>query len=158
MPSRRTVALSLVEVIIGLGLAGALVLLMLLLGTTAMRADAKASDRQIAAAVAETQLDLLTRQLMVVGPQRAAFWAATGGPYSEPSLAQTVVSSGTEYQLAYSLEPIPSPPGAPNGGLGNRLCQVQLRVSWWGGEKGKPGYGQFSIERTRLLRESHVLP
>ena len=39
---------------------------------------------------------------------------------------------------------------------GNRLRKVDLDVSWWSGEEGKPGYGQLRVKATRLIRESDL--
>lgn len=148
---------TLIEVMVGIGLAGALVLLVLLLGTTAVSTDAKASDRQIAAAVAEGQLDLLSRQIAIKGSgPRGAFWSSPDGIYSGSPVTASVLSNGTEYQLKYDVSTPEGPTGGPVGGFGNRLRQVQLTVTWWQGEKGKTGYGQFSLQRTRVLRESYV--
>lgn len=159
MRSQRLSAFTLVEVIVGIGLAGALVLLVLLVGATALRTDAKASDQQIAAAVAESQLDVLSRAIMVPGSSaRISFWSAGEGSYSAPPVTASVFSNGTEYYLKYTLQNLPSKSGGTLSSVGNRLRQVQLQVTWGNGEQGTPGFGQFSILRTRVLRESHVLP
>jgi type II secretory pathway pseudopilin PulG len=156
-PKCRHSGLTLLEVMVSIGLAGALVLMMLLLGTTAISTDAKASDRQIASAVAESQLDLLTREVsMRDSDAREAFWRAADGPYAGLPVQPSLVSNGTEYSLTYSLQMMRSPTGAPAGGPSNRLRQVNLVVSWWSGEQGKAGYGQFTVQRTRVLRESNV--
>ena len=148
---------TLVEVMIGIGLAGTLVLTMLLLATTALRGDSKASDRQIASAVAEAQLDLLSRRVASQdSAARLAFWQAPDGPYSGAGITPTLVSNGTEYRLAYEIEFLQDPGGNILGMGGNRLRQVRLTVAWWQGEQGRPGYGQFTIARTRVFRESDV--
>lgn len=140
---------------VSIGLAGALVLMILLLATTALSSDAKASDRQIASALAEAQLDLLTGQVgLKDSPERAAFWQATDGPYA--GAPGTLTSNGTEFTLSYQLEFLRGPSGESVGGAANRICQVRLSVAWWEGEKGRPGYGTFVIHRTRVLRESDV--
>jgi hypothetical protein len=145
------------EVMVGIGLAGALVLMVLLLGTTALTTDAKASDRQIAAAVAESQLDLISRQVtMQNSPERAAFWVAPDGVYGGPGVMPSLTSNGTEYTLEYTLTTLRHPSGELAGGPDNRLRQLNLVVSWWQGEKGRTGYGQFTVYRTRVLRESDV--
>lgn len=150
-------AFTLIEVMVGIGLAGALVLLVLLLGTTAVSTDAKASERQIAAAVAEGQLELLCRRAgLEGGPERTAFWGSGDGLYSGPGTRSEVTSNGTVYRLEYRLRTLQGPTGGAIGGPANRLRQVQLKITWWQGEQGKPGYGQFSLRRTRLLRESNV--
>ena len=142
---------------VGIGLAGALVLMVLLLGTTALTTDAKASDRQIAAAVAESQLDLLSRQVTLKdSPERAAFWVAADGAYRGPGVLASLISNGTEYSLEYTVSTLRNPAGNLAGGPDNRLRQVNLVVSWWQGEKGHTGYGQFTVYRTRVLRESDV--
>jgi hypothetical protein len=145
------------EVMVGIGMAGALLLLILLLGVTAVSTDAKASDRQIAAAVAESQLDVLGRQVAIEGSSaRRAFWVAPDGPYRGPGAQANMVSNGTEYNLEYTLETLRTPTGDLAGGPDNRLRLVRLLVTWWEGEKGRVGYGQFTIHRTRVLRESDV--
>ncbi len=148
---------TLIEVMVGIGMAGALVLMVLLLGTTAVSTDSKASEQQIAAAVAEGQLELLSRQVsMDKSSAREKFWTTGDGPYSGPAAQTQVSSNGTDYQLEYQLKTPQGPTGGNIGSPGNRLRQVQLQVTWWQGEKGKPGYGQFSLQRTRVLRESNV--
>ena len=150
-------AFTLIEVMVGIGLAGALILLMLLLGTTAVSTDAKASDRQIAAAVAESQLELLGRQVaMKDSTARAAFWRAPDAEYQGPGVQTSLTSNGTDFTLVYTLETLRGPTGEITGGPGNRMRQVKLTVAWWEGEKGRSGYGQFTVYRTRLLRESDV--
>ena len=150
-------AFTLIEVMVGIGLAGALILLILLLGTTAVSTDAKASDRQIAAAVAESQLELLGRQVaMKDSPARTAFWQAPDSEYKGPGVQTTLTSNGTNFTLAYTLETLRGPTGELIGGPGNRMRQVKLTVAWWEGEMGRTGYGQFTVYRTRLLRESDV--
>lgn len=145
------------EVMVGIGLAGALILLILLLGTSAIFTDAKASDRQIAAAVAESQLELLTRHVsMKDSAERTAFWSAPDGDYQGPGVQTTLTSNGTDFTLSFELETLRGPTGVQLGSPGNRLRQVKLTVTWWSGEKGKPGYGQLRIFRTRVLRESDV--
>lgn len=145
------------EVMVGIGLAGALILLILLLGTSAVSTDAKASDRQIAAAVAESQLELLGRQVALDdNPARAAFWSAPDGEYLGPGVQTELTSNGTDFTLLYEVETLRTPTGSLVGGSGNRLRQIKLTVTWWGGEKGRPGYGQLAVFRTRVLRESDV--
>lgn len=140
-----------------MGLAGALILLILLLGTTAVSTDAKASDRQIAAAVAESQLDVLARQVaMKDSPARVAFWQAPDSEYKGPGVQTSLTSNGTNFTLVYTLETLHGRTGELTGGSGNRMRQVKLTVAWWEGEKGRSGYGQFTVYRTRLLRESDV--
>lgn len=150
-------AMTLFEVVVGIGLAGTLVLMVLLLGTTALSTDAKASDRQIASAVAESQLDILARSVSLKdSPARIQFWGAQNGEYTGPPVAASVMSNGTQYGLSYHVETVRSPTGDLLGGTSNRLRKVDLTVSWWEDGKGRPGYGDLRVERTRVLRESDI--
>jgi type II secretory pathway pseudopilin PulG len=153
----RATAFTLLEVMLGIGLAGTLLLMVLLLASSALTSDSKASDRQIASAVAEAQLDLLARRVALAGsPARQAFWQAPDGEYSGAGVEPSVLSNGTAYTLSYRLEWLRDAGGQPLGQAGNRMRQVLLRVEWWEGEAGRRGHGQFTVDRIRVLRESDV--
>lgn len=155
----RRRGLSLLEVIIGIGLAGVLVLSILLLATTSVQTDQKVTDRHIAAALAESQLETLARRISVeASPARAAFWSAPDGPYSGLGAPTTLTSNGTEFTLAYEISTITQPAGNDLGSAvpENRLRRVALLVTWWQGEQGRPGYGSLSVKRVSLVRESDI--
>ncbi len=164
LKAHKTLAFSLLEVMVGIGLAGGLVLLILLLSTTALRTDQKVGDKQIAAAVAESQLDLLSGAVAVKdSPARQQFWSSPDGTYTGSGSISKVRSNGTDYTLRYRVETITTPGGSTlnSGSGGNRLRQVTLLLSWWSdkdtpGEDSHSGYGDLFIRRTRILRESHV--
>ncbi len=145
------------EVILGFGLAAVLLMTVVLLGTSALSSDSKVSHNQVASAVAESQLDLLGARVSTQNsPARTNFWSAPDGPYSSPETATDVKSNGIEYRCEYSLSTVLDSGGLPVGGNGNHLRQVNLSLSWWEGEKGRPGYGRSVIHRTRLFRQSYV--
>lgn len=149
--------MTLAEVMVGLGLAAGLALMVLLLSTSALSTDVKASERQIAAAVAESQLEQLAAEVAVEGsPARRSFWQAPDGAYSAPPVTSKLVTNGTEYRLRYRIAEVRTPTGSPLGGPDNSLRQVHLEVTWWVGRQGTPGYGELKLQRTRVLRESHV--
>lgn len=160
----KKLAFTLIEVIVSLGLAAALALLMLLLGTTALSTDAKVNNRQLAAAVVEAQLELLGANVAIrQDPKnrdvpnlvREQFWMAADGAYSGPGTSPSIDSGGTSYSLSYHITTVTNTNPALNAS-GNRLRKVDLTASWWEGEKGRPGYGNLSITRSRVLRESDV--
>lgn len=159
--SQKAAAFSLLEVMVGIGLAGGLVLLIMLLSTTALRTDQKVGDKQIAAAVAESQLDLLGGAIAVKdSPARQQFWSGPDGPYTGPGVTSSVRSNGTDYTLEYRVETITDPSGTTlnSSGGGNRLRQVNLVLRWWSDQESRTGYGDLFIRRTRIFRESHVRP
>ncbi len=155
--AERSKGFSLIEVILGFGLASVLLLTVVLLGTSALSSDAKVSHTQVASAVAESQLDLLGANIAVNGSSaRSDFWSASDGAYSGSGTSAITESNGVEYQCEYTLATVNDSGGQPLGGAGNRLRQVNLKLSWWEGEKGRPGYGRSVLHRTRLFRQSHV--
>lgn len=150
---RDRLAFTLAEVIVGIGLAGALVMLMLLLGTMALATDAQANSRQLASAYAEAKLATLSAQVSVRdSAERNSFIHASDGLYSGTGIANKESSNGVTYTLEYKIKTLPT--SATSDPLGAKLRQVDLKVSWWEGEQGKPGYGRLSLERTRVIRES----
>lgn len=163
LPTKK-LAFTLIEVIVSLGLAAALALLMLLLGTTALSTDAKVNNRQLAAAVVEAQLELLSANVALrqnpknsgqLNPVRQTFWAAADGAYSGPGTNASIESGGISYKLSYHITAVTNTNPALNAS-GNRLRKVDLTASWWEGEEGRPGYGNLTITRSRVLRESDV--
>lgn len=152
--SQRT-AFTLIEFILGLGLAAVLLLTIIMLGTAALSGDAKSSQSQVASALAENQLEILRSEVATPDPTaHAEFWNAPEGPYEGLGTQEKILSNNTEYTLEYTISIVRDSSGAPLGMSGNQLRQVDLKVSWWEGEKGRPGYGQLFVTRTRLLRES----
>lgn len=145
------------EIVLGLGLVAVLLLTIVLMGTAALSGDTKASHSQIASAVAESQLDLLAAGVAVKdSPARQQFWSASDGPYTGAGSTAKLNSNGTDYDLKYTVNTVRENGGSPMGGPGNLLKQVDLEVSWWDGEKGRPGYGRFFLKRTRLCRQTDV--
>lgn len=134
-----------------------LLLTIIMLGTAALSGDAKSSQSQVAGALAESQLEILRAEMSTANPTiRAEFWDAPDGPYSGQGTEQQILSNNTVYTLEYTVSTVRDGSGAPLGVDGNRLRQVDLKVSWWEGEQGRPGYGRLFVTRTRLLRESDV--
>lgn len=145
------------EVMLGFGLAAVLLLTVVLLGTSALSSDSKVNQAQVASAVGESQLDLLGASIAVGNsPARTSFWNAADGQYSGPGVETTVENNGVEYRSVFTLTTVTGSDGQPLGGPENRLRQVNLELSWWEGEKGKPGYGRSVLHRTRLFRQSNV--
>lgn len=150
---------SLLEVVLGLGLAAVLLLTVVLMGTAALSGDTKVGHSQIASSVAEAQLDLLGARIASKNSAaRQQFWQAPDGPYSGPGVTSQLTSNGTDYTLSYRLRTVNETNGEPVGGADNGLRQVDLEVAWWDGEKGKPGYGRLALARTRLFRQTDVRP
>lgn len=159
MGTRKSVggAFSLLEVVLGMGLAAVLLLTVILMGMTALSGDTKASHSQLASAVAESQLDLLGAGIAAEdSAARRDFWNAPEGRYAGGGTVSKLTSDGTDYELAYTVTIVKDNGGSPLGVTGNQLRQVDLQVSWWEGEKGRPGYGRMSLARTRLFRETDV--
>lgn len=143
-----------------MGLAAVLILTIIALTTAALSGDQKAEMRQIALALTDVELNRFAKAVSVKGsPARAAFWNATDGAYTGTGTNPTVNTNDTEFSLEYTVTTVTKPSSTATFGdakPGNRLRKLDLKVSWWNGEQGKPGYGRLSVSGTRLLRESDL--
>ena len=151
---------SLAEALIGIGMAAVLILSILALSTAALSGDQKAEMRQVALAMADAELNRFAREVSVANSAaRNGFWAAGDGPYSGAGTQPILKANNTEFSFEYrSVGLLNQITGASLGNEreNNRLRKVDLTVSWWNGDEGKPGYGQLAVKSTRLLRESDV--
>jgi hypothetical protein len=161
----RFIGFSLAEAVIGIGMAAVLILSIIAITTAALSGDQKAEMRQIALVTADSELNRFARSVAVVGSSaRDSFWStadSTSGPvpYAGAGARSSLQANRTDFELEYQFETVGKPTGS--GTLGdenpdNRLRKVDLTVSWWNGEQGKPGYGRLSVTSTRLVRESDL--
>jgi len=145
-------------------MAAILILSIIAVTTAALSSDQKAEMRQIALAVATSELNRFAKQVALAGSSaRSSFWTATdsGTPevYAGPGTIDTIKTSNTDFALTYYFQTVQNASGSGTLGDGqpeNRLRKVDLIVQWWGGEQGKPGYGKLSVQATRLIRESDL--
>ncbi len=150
---------SLAETVLGIGLSAALILTLLVLTTAALNTDSKTGHHQAASALAESELDRLVRSVSILGSSaRSSFWNSPDGEYSGPPTQNNLISGNTEYNLKFFSKTLSDASGTELGidSPRNRLRKVDVEVSWWSGEEGRPGYGQLSVTRTRLVRESDL--
>jgi hypothetical protein len=159
-PQQLSKGFSLAEAVIGIGMATILILTIIALTTAALSGDQKAEMRQIALALADTELNRFAKVVGVVGSStRSSFWAAPDGVYSGPGTRPVINTNKTKFDLVYGTSTLNDlstsvPIGQEKDD--NRLRKIDLTVTWWNGEQGKPGYGQLSVKSTRLVRESDL--
>jgi hypothetical protein len=146
-------------------LAAILILSIIALSTAALSGDTKAEMTQVALSTADAELNRFARAVGVVGSSaRGDFWGtsddfSTYTDYTGSGTLDQTNTNRTEFRFTYRFISVNE---AGTGTLlgenkpGNRLRKVDLTVSWWNGEEGKPGYGQLFITATRLLRESDL--
>ncbi|MFA7480322.1 MAG: hypothetical protein WC314_07440 [Vulcanimicrobiota bacterium] len=165
MAVSKRLGFSMVEAVIGIGLAAVLILSIIALSTAALSGDSKAEMTQVALSAADAELNRFARAVSVVGSSaRSEFWSAPDSvsEYQKYSGAGAL-SESTSNRTAFTYEYRYVSVGAAGGTalLGkeqpdNRLRKVDLTVGWWNGEEGKPGYGRLTLTATRLIRESDL--
>ena len=131
---------SLAEVLLALALAAILVLLSVALSLTAMKGNQKGSDLTLAQSLAHQWMAQEIYQAQ--HNAGAGFWASNSDAavYSSQEL-----SLGPQrFTLSYYVSDA-SDTSAPN------LKKVRLRLSWWGGELNREGYGKLSTEVVRFV-------
>lgn len=129
---------SLAEILLGVALAAVVVLTLVALSLTALKGNRKAGDQTLAQTLAHQQLEREIYQAQQ--DTTAAFWGADSD--ANP-LSQNDLTVGTQTFRAALYVSEASTSEAPN------LKRCRLRMSWWGGEKGRPGYGRLSTEIVR---------
>lgn len=149
-----------------MGLAAILILSIIAITTTALSGDSKVEMRHMALAMADSELNTFARAVTLSGSgARSAFWGDSStddGSYYDYNGSGTranAVVQNTEFTFEYRYATLLD--GAQTLGNerpSNRLRKVDLTVSWWNGDEGKPGYGQLSVKSTRLIRESDIRP
>ncbi|MCA9776022.1 MAG: hypothetical protein KC800_04870 [Candidatus Eremiobacteraeota bacterium] len=120
---------------------------------------------QVALSTADAELNRFSRAVSVVGSsERSQFWTAADSTtayvdYTGAGATDEATSNRTKFTFKYRYVTVGSAGGAtllgderPN----NRMRKVDLTVSWWNGEEGKPGYGELAVTATRLIRESDL--
>lgn len=148
---------------IGIGLAAVLILSIIALSTAALSGDTKAEMTQVALSTADAELNRFARAVSVVGSgARTNFWDSSDSTsgyidYTGPGTLDEQTANRTKFAFKYRYTTV----GDGGGLLGrdkpqNRLRKVDLTVSWWNGEEGKPGYGELAVTATRLIRESDL--
>lgn len=165
--THRVRGFSLAEALIGIGLATVLILSIIAMTTAALTGDQKAEMRQVALAVANSELNRFSKAVAVKGnAARDAFWGAVDGApgqtltYTGSGTRSPIKSNGTEFEILYQYQTVLEKGGTDTLGSeepDNRVRKIDLKLSWWNGEEGKPGYGQLTLMTTRLLRESDIL-
>jgi hypothetical protein len=149
----------------GIGLAGILILSIIALTTAALSGDQKAEMGQVALSAADAELNRFARAVGVVGSSaRNEFWGAPDNfsaytEYTGSGTAAQTTSNRTDFDFEYGYITVNEAGSSDTLGQekpGNRLRKLDLTVSWWNGEQGKPGYGKLSITTTRLIRESDL--
>ena len=130
---------SLAEVLLALALAATVVLLMVALSLTALKGNQKATDQTLAQSVAHQWVE---RELYQAQQNSgSALWSANS---DTATYSITQVSVG---QQAYTMALYVSDSNDP---ATPRLKKLRLRVSWWGGEPNRAGYGQLWTEVIRF--------
>ena len=159
----KRAAFTLAEAVIGIGLAAVLILSIIALSTAALSGDTKAEMTQVALSTADAELNRFARAVSVIGSgARGSFWSATDKTsgyvdYTGPGTQGVQTANRTKFSFEYRYVTL-----GDSGGLfgrekpQNRVRKVDLTVSWWNGEEGKPGYGKLSVTATRLIRESDL--
>ena len=142
-----------------------MILSIIALSTAALSGDSKAEMTQVALSAADAELNRFAREVSVVGSSaRNQFWNASDSTtgYQDYKGAGTLgqtQTNRTNFSLKYRYTTVGEAGGTTLLGQekpGNRMRKVDLTVSWWNGEEGKPGYGELSVTTTRLIRESDL--
>lgn len=136
----RERAYSLAEVLLALGLAVVVVLTLVGVGLTALTSNQKAGDVAMAESSAH---DLL--ESMLYGAQQdpsVALWGANDdlNPYSVTPLA---VGSQTYTAALYVADVV--------GVDTPSMKRCRMRMSWWGGEEARSGYGRLYCDVVRFV-------
>lgn len=165
LPSPTEKGFSLAEAVMGIGLASILILSIIALSTAALSGDQKAEMSQVALSAADAELNRFVRAVGVVGSSaRGDFWSSPDSfdsyfEYTGSGTLDQTTSNRTQFVFEYRYITVNEAGSGDTLGQekpGNRLRKVDLTVSWWNGEEGKPGYGQLSLKATRLVRESDL--
>ena len=164
LSTKQVTGFSLAEALMGIGLAAVVILSIIAMTTAALGGDQKAEMRQIALAVADSEINRFTRAVAVKGNSaRDAFWAAPDGAigatstYAGSGTVRSIKSNGTDFECFYEYQTLYD--GSDTLGHevpDNRVRKLNLQLTWWNGEEGKPGYGQLFLKTTRLIRESDI--
>lgn len=134
---------------LAVGLLTIVILALVALTTSSLRANEKAARVGPAGQVAESLLNKAIYDAQNDSPPgaRAAFWAANGPLHP----AQQTSVGGVLYDYTVYAESIPA-----GTGPGNRLKKVDVQLSWFNtaGTGGvRAGYGKMELHATRLVNE-----
>lgn len=118
---------------------------------------------QVALSTADAELNRFARAVGVANSSaRTEFWGTPDDfesytNYEGAGTLDSTKSNRTVFEFSYrfiSVSEAGSEKLLGSEKANNRLRKLDLKVSWWNGEQGKPGYGRLSLTATRLLRES----
>lgn len=141
-------AFSLIEILIALALLSLGALAMFSLWMASLQAGSKATQLAAAAAVADGELSRVVRAATLDDPpgELTRFWAqdypTSGAAFSTGSVS----AGGTAYDFEVHTQTVLSEPDGTN-----RIKQVLVTVTWWGGQR--QGHGRLSTQASRLVTE-----
>lgn len=137
--AKPRVAFTLAEILLGVALAAVVVLTLVALSLTALKGNRKAADLTMAQNLAHQFIEQ-----EIYGAQQeatAAFWSQNSD--QSPLVERELVVGDAAYQAALYVVDANS---AATPGL--KRCRV--RLSWWGGEGDRAGYGRLFTEVVRF--------
>ena len=141
-----------VELLFSLGLVTIVVLLLMGVAVTSLRARQKARDTEVAQQVAAGELQRVIDSATVDQPTgyRSKVFDHVG---ATPVEAGTQLVGETTFSYAIYATILPGTM-APN-----RLCYIRVSVWWWGGQdQAREGMGRLTYEVGRLLDEPNAAP
>lgn len=144
----RVRGFSLVELLLSVALLSLGILALLSLLTASQQASSKSEELTAAGAVAEAELQRAVRAAARDIPtgELARFWAADFPPGGVPFVqGDTRVGRTSLHYEVFATTVLNS------SSTENRLKQIEVRVSWWGGER--EGYGQLNTVAAGLVSE-----
>ncbi|MBT9584315.1 hypothetical protein IV102_13315 [bacterium] len=141
MPTNSTEkGYTLAEVLLAIFFAIVIFLTLVGLGLTTLAGGQKTSDLSLAQSAAHELLESAIYEASDL--PGSAFWLSTSD--SNPYSLSQVASGRQAYTVALYLSDA-TDPGTPT------LKRCRIRLSWWGGESDRAGYGQLHTEAVRYV-------
>ena len=137
------------EVMLAVGLLGVVVLSVVALGISALRANRKALDSSAGQLVASSELQKTIYEAQNVGPGDP-LWSRDNATDAMTTRVNKV--GDTEFKVAIYATELRDASGPLGGATRNRAKKVEVLVTWWdAGAEGRQGYGQLRTRRSRIV-------
>lgn len=150
--------LSLAEVLIAIVILSMVLLSLIAVLGSSLKADRKAFWMTGAANLADSELDRLLQSVRTDQPAgtREQFWDSDHPRSGEPLRSGVVTVSHTEYSFAIYSQTVLDTSGVPVGDPDHRLKQVDIVVRWHQSTTLKLGQGETTYHQRRLFSEVNV--
>lgn len=139
---------SLVELLVAIAILGLGGLALFGLFMTSIQARAKSNDTTSASRLASSELEraVLSAQRDIPTGSKEAFWDNDYPISGSPQTSTSTKVGGTDFTVDLFHTTVRA-----NTSGANRLKRIQVRVTWWNGEK--QGYGKLQTLASRLVTE-----